>query len=222
MVVAIVIVVLIAGSLLFHFLSPWYFTPIASNWTTIDDTVHITFWVTGVVFVVVNLFMAYAVVKFRYRREARAQYEPENKKLEWWLLGLTTVGVARRRVAPRIAEPRKHRVAHRRMHRRRRIVIEIDRSRLHVPHDGTSPPWQHCTAVHGTNCCTPRRPLRAVRLLVRLGRASDGSRATGGRGGAVDARGAGGRARRTACNEARVEHCAAQRAAAFASTRAHR
>ena len=94
MVVAIVIVALIAASLLFHFLSPWYFTPIASNWTTIDDTVHITFWVTGVVFVVVNLFMAYAVVRFRYRREARAQYEPENKKLEWWLLGLTTVGVA--------------------------------------------------------------------------------------------------------------------------------
>jgi cytochrome c oxidase subunit 2 len=94
MIIAIVIVVLIVGSLLFHFLSPWYFTPIASNWTTIDDTVHITFWVTGVVFVAVNLFMAYAVVRFRYRREARAQYEPENKKLEWWLLGLTTVGVA--------------------------------------------------------------------------------------------------------------------------------
>lgn len=94
MVVAIVLVALIVGSVLFHLLSPWWFTEIASNWTTIDDTVHITFWVTGVVFVVVNLFMAYAVVRFRYRRGARAQYEPENKKLEWWLLGLTTVGVA--------------------------------------------------------------------------------------------------------------------------------
>jgi len=94
MYVAIVLIALIAGSLLFHFLSPWYFTPIASNWGTIDDTIGITFWVTGTVFVAVNLFMAYAVLRFRYRREARAAYEPENKKLEWWLLGLTTVGVA--------------------------------------------------------------------------------------------------------------------------------
>ena len=94
MYVAVALIVLIAGSLLFHFLSPWYFTPIASNWGTIDDTIAITFWVTGTVFVAVNLFMAYAVLRFRYRREARATYEPENKKLEWWLLGLTTVGVA--------------------------------------------------------------------------------------------------------------------------------
>jgi cytochrome c oxidase subunit 2 len=92
--VAIVLVVLIVGSVLFHYLSPWWFTPIASHWTTIDETIGITFWVTGIVFVAVNAFLAYAVLRFRYRREARAQYEPENKKLEWWLLGLTTVGVA--------------------------------------------------------------------------------------------------------------------------------
>jgi cytochrome c oxidase subunit II len=92
--VAIVLVLLVAASVLFHFLSPWYFTPIASNWTAIDDTISITFWVTGVVFVAVNLFMAYAVLRYRYRKSARASYEPENKKLEWWLLGITTVGVA--------------------------------------------------------------------------------------------------------------------------------
>ncbi|HVE49087.1 MAG TPA: c-type cytochrome [Casimicrobiaceae bacterium] len=94
MVVAIVLIVLIVGSVLFHFWSPWYFTPIASNWGTIDDTISITFWVTGIVFVAVNAFMAYAIIRFRYRREARAAYEPENKRLEWWLLGITTVGVA--------------------------------------------------------------------------------------------------------------------------------
>jgi cytochrome c oxidase subunit 2 len=94
MLVAIVLIVLLVGSVLFHFLSPWYFTPIASNWATIDHTIGVTFWVTGVVFVAVNLFLAYAVVRYRYRREARAAYQPENKKLEWWLLGLTTVGVA--------------------------------------------------------------------------------------------------------------------------------
>ena len=92
--VAIALVVLVVGSLLFHLLSPWYFTQIASNWGSIDDTISVTFWVTGVVFVAVNLFMAYAVYRYRHRPEARAHYEPENKKLEWWLLVVTAVGVA--------------------------------------------------------------------------------------------------------------------------------
>jgi len=92
--VAIVLIVLIVGSVLFHFVSPWYFTPIASNWGAIDDTIAITFWVTGIVFVAVNTFMAVAVIRYRYRRERQAAYEPENKKLEWWLLGITTIGVA--------------------------------------------------------------------------------------------------------------------------------
>lgn len=94
MFVAIALIVLIVASVLFHFLSPWYFTPLASNWGTIDDTIAVTFWVTGVVFVAVNLFMAIAVIRYRYRAHSRALYEPENKKLEWWLLGITSVGVA--------------------------------------------------------------------------------------------------------------------------------
>lgn len=92
--IAIALVVLVAGSVLFHFLSPWYFTPLASNWGAIDDTISITFWVTGFVFVAVNLFLALAVFRYRNRPGARAHYEPENKKLEWWLFGLTAVGVA--------------------------------------------------------------------------------------------------------------------------------
>lgn len=94
MLVAVVLVLLVVGSLLFHFLSPWYFTPLASNWSQIDDTINITFWVTGFVFVAVNLFMAYAVIKYRARDGARATYDPENKKLETWLTILTSVGVA--------------------------------------------------------------------------------------------------------------------------------
>src|SRR5438876_109495 len=39
MLVAIALILLIVGSVLFHFLSPWYFTPIASNWGTIVDTI---------------------------------------------------------------------------------------------------------------------------------------------------------------------------------------
>ncbi len=93
MVLAIVLVLLVVGSLLFHFLSPWYFTPIASNWGMIDDTVSLTFWVTGIVFVAINLFMAYCVIRYRNRKGIRADYEPENKKLEGWLVAVTTVGV---------------------------------------------------------------------------------------------------------------------------------
>src|SRR5688572_314841 len=91
---AIALILLVVGSLVFHFLSPWWFTPIASNWTTMDQTVDITFWVTGVVFVAVNLFMADAVMRYRHRKGHRAHYEPENKKLEWWLTISTTLGVA--------------------------------------------------------------------------------------------------------------------------------
>jgi cytochrome c oxidase subunit 2 len=94
MVFAIALVLLVVGSVLFHFLSPWYLTELASNWSTIDDTLDITFWVTGTVFVVVNLFMAWCVWKFRHKEGARAHYEPENKKLEIWLTVITSIGVA--------------------------------------------------------------------------------------------------------------------------------
>ncbi|MGH8706715.1 MAG: c-type cytochrome [Burkholderiales bacterium] len=94
MTMAIVLIVLILGSVLFHFLSPWYFTPIASNWGAMDDTISITFWITGFVFVAVNLFMAYCIVRYRQRKGSKAAYEPENKKLESWLVGLSSVGIA--------------------------------------------------------------------------------------------------------------------------------
>jgi len=94
MALAIVLIILVVGSVVFHFLSPWWLTPVASNWGTIDDTINITFWVTGIVFVLVNLFVAYALIRYRHRKGNRAHYEPENKKLEWWLTGVTAVGVA--------------------------------------------------------------------------------------------------------------------------------
>ncbi len=91
---AVVLILLVVGSILFHLLSPWTFTELASNWGMVDFTVDITLYVTGFVFVSVNLFMAYCVIKFRHKKGTRAAYEPENKKLEYWLTGLTAVGVA--------------------------------------------------------------------------------------------------------------------------------
>jgi cytochrome c oxidase subunit 2 len=92
--IAVALILLALGSVAFHFLSPWYFTPIASNWGTIDGTISITFWVTGFVFLAVSGFMAWSVIRYRHRKESRAVYEPENKKLEWRLLIVTAVGVA--------------------------------------------------------------------------------------------------------------------------------
>lgn len=92
--IAIVLALVVIGSVAFHFLSPWWWTPIASNWRYIDDTIIITFWITGVVFAAVVLFMAYCVLRFRHREGNRAAYEPENKRLEWWLAIGTGIGVA--------------------------------------------------------------------------------------------------------------------------------
>ena len=122
MAVALILVLVIVGSVVFHFLSPWWWTPIASNWRYIDDTIIITFWITGVVFAAVVLFMAYCVFRFRHREGNTAHYEPENKRLEWWLTIVTGVGVAAM-LAPglvRLAPVR---------HRSRRC----DRSRSHRP-----------------------------------------------------------------------------------------
>jgi cytochrome c oxidase subunit 2 len=94
MILAVAVIVLIIGSLLFHFLSPWYLTPLASNWSSIDLTLDITFWGTGIVFVLVNAFMAWCIIKFRYDKNRRGEYQPENKKLEVWLTGITALGVA--------------------------------------------------------------------------------------------------------------------------------
>ena len=94
MIVAIVLVLVIVGTVIFHFMSPWWWTPIASNWSYIDDTIIITMWVTGFVFVVVLLFMAYCVYRYHHTRGKRAAYEPENTKMEVWLTVGTAVGVA--------------------------------------------------------------------------------------------------------------------------------
>ena len=93
MAVALVMVLVVVGSVLFHLASPWRATPIASNWGFIDGTLGLTFAVTTAGFVAVVLFMAYCLYRFRHAEGRRAEYEPENQKLEAWLGGLTTLGV---------------------------------------------------------------------------------------------------------------------------------
>jgi len=90
---AIVLVLVVLGSVAFHFWTPWWWTEVASNWGNIDGTIILTFWVTGAVFIAVCLFMAYCVWKFRYNKDRKSEYAPESPRLEWALTILTTLGV---------------------------------------------------------------------------------------------------------------------------------
>lgn len=93
MIVAVILVVIVVASVLFHVFSPWWFSPLASNWGYIDSTLVLTFAITGVVFAAVVLFVAYCLYRFRHQEGRKASYEPENKRLEGWLTAITAGGV---------------------------------------------------------------------------------------------------------------------------------
>ena len=84
----------IVGSILFHVFTPWWWTDIASNWGAMDDTIVLTFWIGGGVFIAVCLFMIYSVFKFSYKEGRKVEYKPEDNKLEIILTVVTTLGVA--------------------------------------------------------------------------------------------------------------------------------
>lgn len=94
MAVAVVIALLVFGSIAFHLLSPWWMTPIASNWGSIDNALIITMWICGVAFIALNLFLAWALVRYRHRAGNSAHYEPENATLEKRLTFWTAIGIA--------------------------------------------------------------------------------------------------------------------------------
>ena len=93
MAVAFILLLVAVVSVLFHLFSPWWWTPIASNWSYIDDTITMTFWITGVVFFAIVAFIAFCIFRFHHKEGRQAAYEPENKKLEWWLTIGTAIGV---------------------------------------------------------------------------------------------------------------------------------
>lgn len=93
MAIAIVLILIVVASVLFHILAPWQVTPAASNWGSIDATLSITLIITGIFFIGITVFMAVAVVRYRHREGSRAHYQPESKKLEWWLMVVTSLGI---------------------------------------------------------------------------------------------------------------------------------
>ena len=83
----------IIGSIIFHIWTPWWWTDIASNWSKMDDTIILSFWIGGGVFILVSLFMVYCIFRYRYKEGRKVEYKPEDKKLEFHLTWLTTLGV---------------------------------------------------------------------------------------------------------------------------------
>ena len=83
----------IIGSIVFHIWTPWWWTDIASNWSAMDDTIILSFWIGGGVFILVCLFMVYCIFRYQYKEGRRSEYKPEDKKLEKGLTWLTTIGV---------------------------------------------------------------------------------------------------------------------------------
>ena len=75
--VGFIFLAVIVGSILFHIFTPWYWTDIASNWGAMDDTITLSFWIGGGVFIAVCLFMIYCVFKFSYKEGRQVEYKPE-------------------------------------------------------------------------------------------------------------------------------------------------
>ena len=94
MAVAIVIAALVLISIAFQLLTPWWQTPLTSNWHSIDTALNVTLWVCGIVFVALNVFLAVSIVRYRHRQGHRAHYEPESVALERRLTLWTAVGIA--------------------------------------------------------------------------------------------------------------------------------
>jgi cytochrome c oxidase subunit 2 len=93
MALTIALVLIVVAAVAFQLLSPWWLTPLASNWGLVDDALLITLVITGIAFAVINIAIALTVFRYRHRAGLRAAYEPHNSKLEWILVGLTSVGI---------------------------------------------------------------------------------------------------------------------------------
>lgn len=94
MAIAIILILIVIASVLFHVLAPWHATPAASNWGSIDTTLFITLIISGIFFIAITVFMAVAVMRYRHKEGVRAHYQPESKKLEFWLIVVTSIGIA--------------------------------------------------------------------------------------------------------------------------------
>jgi cytochrome c oxidase subunit 2 len=92
-IISIALVLIVVGAVALTVSGIWWFTPLASNWGEIDAALLITLAVIGVAFVVLNLFLAYIVLRYRHREQSRAHFVPDDPKLEKLLIAITALGI---------------------------------------------------------------------------------------------------------------------------------
>ena len=90
---AITLVAMVVGAVLLTVLKVWWFTPLASNWGSLDTLIIITAVISGIVYVVINLIMAYSVRYHRKQPGHKAFFFVDNPRLEWGLIAITTLGI---------------------------------------------------------------------------------------------------------------------------------
>ncbi len=93
MAVVVILVLLAVGSVLFHLLSPWWVDPDRLQLSYIDNTITITFWITGIAFTAVVLFMAYCVCASATDRQYR-RLRARKQAARGWLATARPSGVA--------------------------------------------------------------------------------------------------------------------------------
>jgi cytochrome c oxidase subunit 2 len=93
MAISFILVLIVLGAIVLTASGIWWFTPLASNWNDIDSALLITLAVIGIAFVVLNIVLAYFVLRYRHREQSRAQFLPDNPKLEKILIGITALGI---------------------------------------------------------------------------------------------------------------------------------
>lgn len=91
--VAAAILLIVIGAVAVTVSGEWWLTPLAADWGGIDSMLTATTVATGLVFVGLNLFLAYLVVRFSSDKVERASSEHDNPKLEWALIGVTALAI---------------------------------------------------------------------------------------------------------------------------------
>ncbi|WP_232822466.1 cytochrome c oxidase subunit II [Thermus sediminis] len=87
---AVSLILLVAGAFALALLRPWWFTPLASNWGSIDRLIVLSLVLTGLAYACVNLFVAYSVTRYA---KGPTQYTPDDPLVERRLFWLTTFGI---------------------------------------------------------------------------------------------------------------------------------
>ena len=85
------LVLMVVGAFALALLRPWWFTPLASNWGSIDGIILLSLVLTGLAYAGVNLFLAYSLARYA---QGPAQYIPDDPLLERRLFWFTALGIA--------------------------------------------------------------------------------------------------------------------------------